>query len=201
MFQHPINYTATVAENIALGDLRAKPNLAQIQQAAHGAGADEFIDHLPQGYDTLLGRLFANGDDLSGGEWQRLALARAFLRQAPVMVLDEPTSYMDPWSEADWYDRFRTLAQNRTAILITHRFTIAMRADIIHVMHEGHIVESGGHDELLAAGGLYAQSWAAQMRASRSSDKAEDVLATITAPVCMPNDMPVSQSQPNGHLR
>ncbi|KPV51671.1 multidrug ABC transporter ATPase, partial [Kouleothrix aurantiaca] len=115
-------------------------------------------------YDTLLGRWFADGTGLSGGEWQRVALARAFLRQAPLLVLDEPTSAMDSWAEAEWLDRFRTLVQGRTALIITHRFTTAMRADVIHVMDAGRIVESGSHDELLALGGRYAQSWAAQIR-------------------------------------
>ena len=97
------------------------------------------------------------------GEWQRLALARAFLRQAPIIVLDEPTSAMDPWAEADWLQRFRKLATGRTAVIITHRFTTAMRADIIHVMADGQIVETGRHDQLLASGGRYAQSWKTQM--------------------------------------
>ena len=91
-----------------------------------------------------------------------MALARAFMRQAPIIVLDEPTSFMDSWAELDWLDRFRTLATGRTTLIITHRFTTAMRADEIHVMNNGQIVESGSHDELLARGGLYAQSWEAQ---------------------------------------
>jgi ATP-binding cassette subfamily B protein len=108
--------------------------------------------------------MFSKGTDLSVGEWQRIALARAFLRQAPIILLDEPTSAMDSWSEADWLQRFRSLANGRTVVIITHRFTTAMRADVIHVMAEGQIVESGSHDELLALGGPYAQSWRAQMR-------------------------------------
>ena len=119
-----------------------------------------------EGYDTLLGKWFAGGAELSGGEWQRLALARAFLRRAQIVILDEPTSFMDSWAEVDWFDRFRELAAGRTAIFITHRFLIAKRADVIHVMDQGRIVESGSHDELLALGGRYAQSWAAQMQAS-----------------------------------
>jgi ATP-binding cassette subfamily B protein len=111
-----------------------------------------------------LGKWFADGAELSAGEWQRLALARAFLRQAEVMILDEPTTFLDSWSEIDWFDRFRELANGRTALLITHRFTIARHADIIHVMEQGQMVESGCHDELLAQGGLYAQSWTAQVQ-------------------------------------
>lgn len=166
LFQFSVQYHATASENIALGDLSAAPTKAEIKAAAQGAGAHEVIDRLPQGYDTLLGKWFIDGTDLSGGEWQRIALARAFLRQAQILVLDEPTSFMDSWAEAEWLKRFRTLVLGRTAIIITHRFTTAMRADMIHVMDNGQIVESGNHDQLLAQGGLYAQSWTAQTQAS-----------------------------------
>ncbi|MBK9713272.1 MAG: ABC transporter ATP-binding protein [Kouleothrix sp.] len=165
LFQQPVQYQATAAENIALGDLAAADR-ADVEAAARGAGAHELIARLPRGYDTQLGKWFADGSELSGGEWQRVALARAFLRQAPIIMLDEPTSFMDSWAEADWFDRLRRLAAGRTAIIITHRFTIAMRADVIHVMDAGRIVESGSHAELLERDGLYAQSWAAQMRAA-----------------------------------
>ncbi|MBD0263202.1 MAG: ABC transporter ATP-binding protein, partial [Tolypothrix sp. Co-bin9] len=97
------------------------------------------------------------------------ALARAFFRRAQIIILDEPTSAMDPWAEHDWLERFRSLASDRTAVVITHRFTLAMRADIIHVMRAGQIVESGTHDQLLAQGGFYAQSWKDQMESSSSN--------------------------------
>ena len=166
LFQSPMPYFVTAAQNIALGDLSISPNICEIQMAAKGAGVHEIIERLPNGYETLMGKWFPGGIDLSGGEWQRLALARAFLRRAQLIVLDEPTSAMDPWAEADWLDRFRSLANGRTAIIITHRFTLAMRADIIHVMRQGEIVESGTHKELLAQGGLYAQSWSAQTQST-----------------------------------
>lgn len=169
LFQFPVYYHATVFQSIAQGDLQAAPSAVEIETAARGAGAHEFISRLPEGYDTLLGKWFAKGTNLSGGELQRIALARAFVRQAQIIILDEPTSSMDSWAEADWLDRFRTLAKERTAIVITHRFTLAMRADIIHVMRNGQIVESGSHDELLEQGGLYAQSWKAQMQANLAS--------------------------------
>ena len=168
LFQFPIPYYVSAAQNIALGDLAAAPSAAEIETAARGAGVHEIIMRLSQGYDTLLGKWFPGGADLSGGEWQRLALARSFLRRSQIIILDEPTSAMDPWAEFDWLERFRTLANGRTAVVITHRFTLAMRADIIHVMRNGQIVESGNHDELLAQGGLYAQSWTAQMQSDSS---------------------------------
>jgi ATP-binding cassette subfamily B protein len=164
LFQEPVHYNTTVAENIALGDLAAAPDAADIEAAVQAAGADETIAHLPHGYHNLLGKGFIDGTELSVGEWQRIALARAFLRKASIIVLDEPTSAMDPWAEADWLGRFRRLAAGHTAIVITHRFTTAMRADIIHLMEEGGIIESGSHHELLARGGRYAQAWATQMR-------------------------------------
>ncbi len=164
LFQEPVSYTATAAQNISLGDLDAGPSQEEIHQAAQAAGADELIRRLPHAYQTLLGKWFAGGVDLSVGEWQRLALARAFLRRAEIIILDEPTSAMDSWAEAAWMDRFRKLAWERTAVIITHRFTTAMRADVIHVMDQGRIIESGTHQELLEQNGRYAQSWRTQIR-------------------------------------
>ncbi|MCG3160724.1 MAG: Vitamin B12 import ATP-binding protein BtuD [Acidobacteria bacterium] len=164
LFQSPVRYSQTAAENIAFGDLTSPPSNDEIESAAIAAGAGEIIAKLPGGYQHQLGKWFGNGTDLSVGEWQRIALARAFLRQAPIILLDEPTSAMDSWTEAEWMQRFRALAEGRTAIIITHRFTTAMQADIIHVMVDGEIVESGAHSQLVARGGYYAQSWTAQMK-------------------------------------
>jgi len=168
LFQNPVRYSQTVAENISLGSLAPAPPSTrkddEIETAAIAAGADGIIAKLPDGYQHRLGKWFANGTELSVGEWQRIALARAFLRQAPIILLDEPTSAMDSWAEAEWMQRFRRLAEGRTAVIITHRFTTAMQADIIHVMVDGKIVESGDHERLVSCGGLYAQSWRAQMK-------------------------------------
>jgi ATP-binding cassette subfamily B protein len=162
LFQQPVHYSVTARENIALGDWASSPSQSAIETAAVAAGAASAIAALPGGYEHLLGKWFEGGAELSLGEWQRVALARAFVRFAPVIVLDEPTSALDPWAEADWLDRFRRLAEGRTAILITHRLTVAMLADEIHVMDAGRIAESGTHPQLIATGGRYAQWFAAQ---------------------------------------
>lgn len=169
LFQFPINFHATVANSIALGDHGAAERTDEIEAAARSAGVHDLITRLPHGYDTMLGKWFADGVELSGGEWQKIAMARAYMRRSPIIVLDEPTSFMDSWSEADWFERFRSQVKGRTGIIITHRFTIAMRADIIHVMQDGEIVESGSHHELLSLDGLYAQSWAAQVEAASAT--------------------------------
>lgn len=163
LFQQPVRYNDTVSENISFGDLPSRSDEAEIRAAVEAAGADEIVHRLPNGYASLLGKSFANGSELSVGEWQRIAMARAFLRKAPILVLDEPTSAMDPWAEADWFERLRLLSAGRTAVLITHRLTTAMRADVIYVVANGRVRESGSHQTLLLRGGLYAESWAAQM--------------------------------------
>lgn len=164
LFQFPIPYYLTAEENIILGDLTSSLERSQIEAVAKGSGIHQKLVSLPQGYDSVLGKWFPNGTDLSGGEWQRLALARAFLKQAQIIILDEPTSAMDPWAEFDWLERFRNLAKQQTSIVITHRFTLAMRADLIYVMRGGKIVEAGNHSQLLALDGLYADSWNKQMK-------------------------------------
>lgn len=171
LFQLPVPYHATAAHNISFGDAAAAAGHSAVERAARTAGAHDFIKHLPAGYDTLLGKWFRDGTDLSVGEWQRIALARAFLRQAQIIVLDEPTSFMDPWSEADWFERFRRLASERTAIIITHRFSLARHADTIHVMDRGRIVESGSHGELASRHGLYAQCWHSQVPCQAASEE------------------------------
>ncbi|MCP4680335.1 MAG: ABC transporter ATP-binding protein [Deltaproteobacteria bacterium] len=164
LFQQPVQYSVTAAENINFGDIGSKDGRRRIEQAATAAGADDVIRKLPDEYETILGKWFEGGAELSVGEWQRVALARAFLRRAPIILLDEPTSAMDSWAEADWMKRLHDLAREQTVVIITHRFTTAMRTDVIYVMDEGRIVESGSHEDLLARGGIYADSWQEQMR-------------------------------------
>lgn len=163
LFQRPVFYHMTASENIALGDVAKRLDAADIERAARLAGADTIVARLPEGYDTVLGKWFGR-TELSVGEWQRIALARAFVRSADLVILDEPTSAMDAWAEMDFMGRFRQLASGRTALIITHRFTTAMQADVIHVMRSGRLSESGNHRELLANGGAYAESWRRQMR-------------------------------------
>jgi len=159
VFQEPVRYNATGAESIALGDPSRPAVATRVHRAAEAAGADQVLAGLPLQYDTPLGKMFLEGEELSGGQWQRIALARAFYREAGLLILDEPTSAMDPWAEADWLDQLRVFAATRTSVIITHRLTTAMRADIIFVLAEGQVVESGSHDALLQQRGLYAQSW------------------------------------------
>jgi len=173
LFQQSFHYNSTVRDNILYGDLKLDATDAEIKAALRAAGAEEIVSRLPDKEQTLLGRWFAGGTELSVGEWQRIALARAFLRQAPIIILDEPTSALDPWAEADWLERFRQLAHGRTSIIITHRFTTAMHADMIHVMDRGRIVESGTHKQLLDQNGSYAQSWSRQNLLTQSRKAAK----------------------------
>jgi ATP-binding cassette subfamily B protein len=125
------------------------------------------IEKLPGGYETLLGPEFLGGVDLSTGQWQRLALARAFFRNAPFVILDEPTASLDARAEHELFERIRSLLSGRTVLLISHRFSSVRTADRIYVLHEGRVVEDGTHQELVAAGGRYAEMFSLQAAAYR----------------------------------
>jgi ATP-binding cassette, subfamily B, bacterial len=155
LFQEPVRYADTVLANVSPEALPTNDRSA-VETAIRAAGAEAIVARLPHGVDTLLGKWFADGTDLSGGEWQRIALARALLRDAPILLLDEPTSALDPWAEAAWFDRYRQAAAGRTTIIITHRLTTAMKADVIHVVENGRLVESGSHERLSRCGRSYA---------------------------------------------
>jgi ATP-binding cassette subfamily B protein len=161
-FQDYAHYAMTVRENIWLGNLESQPDPERIAQAAQRSGADEFIRRLPQTYETMLGHWFQKGQELSGGEWQKIALARTFWREASVLVLDEPTSSLDPLAEAELFREFRALLDGRSAILISHRFSTVQMADRIYVLDQGRIVETGTHTALLSQAGLYAQLYQTQ---------------------------------------
>lgn len=156
VFQDYARYYLTARDNIWLGNVENPPRDDLILVAARQAGADKAIAKLRAGYDTVLGKWFEEGEELSIGEWQKVALARAFIRNAEIIVLDEPTSAMDARAEYELFKKFHELAQGRTAILISHRLSTVRMADSIYVLNDGKILESGTHDELVSRGGNYA---------------------------------------------
>ena len=164
IFQDYVQYHLTARENIWFGNISLSSDDERILTAARHSGADEVIQGLPRGYDTILGKWFENGEQLSIGEWQKVALARAFLRDSQIIVLDEPTSSMDARTEYAVFQNFRRLAAGRTAVLISHRFSTVRMADCIYVLEAGKIIEKGSHDELIRTGGKYAHLFEMQAR-------------------------------------
>ena len=162
IFQDFVKFQFSAKDNIALGVNAPDVALPVIVQAAKQAGVHEAIERLPKGYESLLGKLFDGGHELSIGEWQKVALARAILRNSQVLILDEPTSAMDAKAEAELFERFHELAQGRTAILISHRLSTVKMADRIFVVDRGQIVEQGTHDDLMSRQGLYASLFLTQ---------------------------------------
>jgi ATP-binding cassette subfamily B protein len=160
IFQDFVRYEMTARQNIAVGRLGAEE--AAIQEAARKSLAGQVVERLPGGFDQLLGRRFEGGLDLSGGEWQRMALARAYLRDAQILILDEPTASLDARSEYEVFQRFAELTQGKMALLISHRFSTVRMADRILVLEDGRIAEQGGHGNLLALGGRYASMFELQ---------------------------------------
>ncbi|MFB3904879.1 MAG: ABC transporter ATP-binding protein [Acidobacteriota bacterium] len=161
----------TARENIWVGDVRAPLSGNDLHRAAETAGASAVIERLPAGYDSTLGRQFENGVEISAGEWQRVVLARALFREdAPLIVLDEPTSSLDPFSEADLLIRFRQIIGRRSAILISHRFSALRLADLIYVLRDGRITERGTHEELIRLNGHYARLFQIQATLFESAD-------------------------------
>ena len=166
IFQDFLHYEFPARDNVAMGNLPRIDDLAAIEAASREAGAHEFISALPQGYETLLSRQFEeDGKDLSVGQWQLVALARAFFRDAPFLILDEPTAALDARAEHALFEKIRTLAHGRSVLLISHRFSSVRSADRIFVLRQGELVEQGDHDELMRLGGLYAELFALQASA------------------------------------
>jgi ATP-binding cassette subfamily B protein len=162
IFQDFVKYHLPARENVGFGQIDQLDNEPRIIDAATRSGADSTIRALPQGYNTMLGKWFERGNDLSGGEWQKVALARAFMRDAEVLVLDEPTASLDALNEYAIFQRFRELTDNKIALLISHRFSTVRMADRIVVLDEGQVIEAGTHAELLALGGEYAKLFTIQ---------------------------------------
>jgi ATP-binding cassette subfamily B protein len=165
IFQDFLHYSLPAAENVGMGRHQRIGDIAAIRGAAVHTGADEFLVKLPDGYETMLGPEFEGGKELSVGQWQRVALARAFFRDAPFIILDEPTAALDARAEHELFESIRTLCRGRSVLLISHRFSSVRSADRIYVLDGGRVVESGGHDELMDLGGRYAELFTLQASA------------------------------------
>jgi ATP-binding cassette, subfamily B, bacterial len=157
IFQDYIRYQLSVSDNIAIGQINKRTDNQLIEQSAKLSLANTVIEKLPKGYEQMLGKNFAEGIDLSGGEWQKIALGRAYMREAQILILDEPTAALDARAEYEVFVRFSELTQDKTAVLISHRFSTVRMADRILVLKKGEMVELGSHEELLAKNGLYAE--------------------------------------------
>jgi ATP-binding cassette subfamily B protein len=157
IFQDFVRYHLTAGENIAVGRIEARHDRARIMAAAERSLADAVVARLPAGYDQMIGKRFKSGVDLSGGEWQKIAIARAYMRDAQLLILDEPTAALDARSEFEVFQRFKELSDDRTAVLISHRFSSVRMADRILVLADGQVEAAGTHEELLEAGGRYRE--------------------------------------------
>ena len=174
MFQDYVDYQATASENIGLGNVPEITDREAVIEASKQAGSDELISKLPAGYDTALGKWFDAGVNLSGGEWQKVALARAFMRdEARILLLDEPTSALDAQAEYDLFERLRSLTRGRTAVYISHRFSTVRRADRIIFLEHGRLVEEGTHEDLMRLNGRYARLFRMQAAAYTGEDVEE----------------------------
>lgn len=157
LFQDFVKYQFTLKENVFYGNLSNNENLELLRKALEKSGADKYVEDLPAGVNQTLGKMFESGIDLSGGQWQKLALARAFFRDAPILILDEPTSAIDAKAEYEIFEKVQKLQKDKTVIIISHRFSTVRNADRVLVLDEGKIIEEGNHKKLLAQKGMYAE--------------------------------------------
>jgi len=157
IFQDFVRFHLSAGDNIAVGRIEARGDRARIEEAARRSLADEVIAKLPAGYDQVIGKRFRSGVELSGGEWQKVAIARAYMREAQVLILDEPTAALDARAEYEVFQRFKELSQGKTAVLISHRFSSVRMADRIVVLADGRVEDIGTHEELLERGGRYKE--------------------------------------------
>jgi ABC-type multidrug transport system fused ATPase/permease subunit len=162
VFQDFMLYNLSAGENIRLGNITKENSEDGIRKSAKTTGVEDLINNLPNSYDTPIGNLFDDSRELSWGEWQKIALARALFRDAPVLILDEPSSSLDADTEYDIFSRFREIVKGRTSLLISHRFTNVSLADRIIVLDKGVITETGTHDELMKKGGTYFSMFSKQ---------------------------------------
>jgi ATP-binding cassette, subfamily B, bacterial len=164
IFQDYVRFMFTAGENIAIGNIAEQENQPRIQDSAHKSLADTVIEPLPKKYGQMLGKRFAGGVDLSGGQWQKVALARAYMRDAQLIILDEPTAALDARAEHEVFVRFAELMKGKAAVLISHRFSTVRMADRILFLEHGQLLELGTHEELLAQGGKYAELFRLQAK-------------------------------------
>ncbi len=164
IFQDYVRFMFTAGENIAIGNIPERENRPRIEGAAQKSLADTVVETLPKRYEQMLGKRFSGGVDLSGGQWQKVALARAYMRDAQLVILDEPTAALDARAEHEVFLRFAELMKGKAAVLISHRFSTVRMADRILFLENGQLLELGSHEELLAKGGKYAELFRLQAK-------------------------------------
>ncbi len=162
VFQDFVRYDISASENVGVGNIEAIDDRQRVIAAARNCGADKVISGLPRGYDTVLGRTMDEGVDLSGGEWQQISIARAFMSETPILILDEPTAAMDSLRERELYEQIHRLSQDKTVVFISHRFSTVRMADLIVVIEDGKTIEVGSHDELVKQQGKYFRMFETQ---------------------------------------